>query len=96
MKCYKARQRKRAECAEPNPRGHINACNGRYSDLLPGSKHLPKPCSVTFVYAAKGNSQQPDCTGFSPVSLLNAILGVPVAGAKVRKNMRISCQLQSN
>ena len=85
MKCYKARQRKRAECAEPNPRGHINACNGRYSDLLPGSKRLPKPCSVTFVYAAKGNSQQPDCTGFSPVSLLNAMLGVPVADAKVRK-----------
>ena len=42
MKCHKARQRKRAECAEPNPRGHINACNGRYSDLLPGSKRLPK------------------------------------------------------
>lgn len=51
---------------------------------------------MTFVYAAKGNSQQPDCTGFSPVSLLNAIRGVPVADAKVRKNMRISCQLQSN
>jgi len=40
---------------------------------------------VTFVYAAKGNSQQPDCTGFSPVSLLNAMRGVPVADAKVRK-----------
>jgi hypothetical protein len=44
---------------------------------------------VTSVYAAKGNSQQPDCTGFSPVSLLNAMWGVPVADAKVRKYMEI-------
>ena len=46
---------------------------------------FPNAGSVTSVYAAKGNSQQPDCTGFSPVSLLNAMRGVPVADAKVRK-----------
>ena len=46
---------------------------------------FPNAGSVTSVYAAKGNSQQPDCTGFSPVSLLNAMRGAPVADAKVRK-----------
>ena len=40
---------------------------------------------MTGVYASKGNSQQPDCTGFSPVSLLNAVHGVPIAAAKLRK-----------
>jgi len=50
---------------------------------------FPNAGSVTSVYAAKGNSQQPDCTGFSPVSLLNAMWGVPVADAKVRKYMEI-------
>ena len=33
---------KRAERVRPNPRGRGNANNGRYSDLLPGSKRLPK------------------------------------------------------
>ena len=46
---------------------------------------FPNVGSVTCVYAAKGNSQQPDCTGFSPISLLNAMWGIPVADAKVRK-----------
>ena len=50
---------------------------------------FPNAGSVTCVYAAKGNSQQPDCTGFSPVSLLNALVGVPVALAKLRKKVEL-------
>jgi len=76
------------------PRGpevHKDILTAGLLTLLPGEKRLPEKISGILFFSQNSNSQQRDCTGFPPDSLLIAKVCKPFSGAKVYKKPLNKC-----